>query len=145
MSAKNKKTSGCASPATEQGNAIVEFIGVLGGILLPLLIFIVGIATVATNQFAAAAAARESARAFVRAPTSQMGFVDGEQSGNRVVSDRGLPPARITFECSAHPCLSPGAVVTAQVNVNVALPFIGVNVPITASSSMDVDQHRGAR
>ncbi|MGV9183864.1 hypothetical protein ACTOVN_05240 [Arcanobacterium canis] len=145
MSAENKKASTLVSPATEQGNAIVEFIGVLGGILLPLLIFIIGIATVTTNQFAAAAAARESARAFVRAPTSQMGFVEGERSGNRVVADRGLPPARITFECSAHPCLSPGAVVTAQVNLHVALPFIGVNVPITSSSSMDVDRYRGVR
>lgn len=132
--------------ASESGNAIVEFLGVLVVLVVPALLLIASLATVTAAQFAANAAARDSARAFVRAESSSTAAGIGRAAAERAVSDRGrIGEHTVSFSCSATPCLSAGSDVTATVSIRAVLPVIGTTVTISDSATMTVDPYRRSR
>ena len=126
----------------DDGRAIVEFI-VLGiGLLLPLVYLVLTAARIQAGAFSASLAGREAGRAFVTATT------DAEAEGRArsaaalafgdFAFDRGT---RLELSCDADPCLRPGGQVTATASITVQLPlvpdFLADHVPssVTLSST----------
>ncbi len=132
-------------PRGEEGNAIVEFVGIVVVIVVPALVLLIGLATTTSAQLALDDAARQSARAYVRADSAHAGEARGREVADRAWTDRGLSePLSLDFLCSASPCLTPGAVVTARTSATVTVPIIGA-LALTGEQEMVVDQYRVVR
>jgi hypothetical protein len=126
----------------DEGRAIVEFI-VLGiGLLLPLVYLVLTAARIQAGAFSASLAGREAGRAFVTAATD-------EEAESRARSAAALAFRDFAFDrgtglelrCDGSPCLRPGGEVTATASITVELPlvpdFIADRVPssVTVSST----------
>lgn len=72
----------------EDGNAIVEFVGVMVVIIIPALVLLTGLATTTMAQLALNDAARQSARAYVRAQSASAAYSAG---GSACPSGMGEP------------------------------------------------------
>ena len=87
------------------------------------------------TAFAAVEAARSAARAFVTAPSGQVGRVRAQQAVDLALSDQGVPAqdGQLLITCSAMPCLTAGATVTVAVSGTVRLDwlpsFLGAGTP----------------
>ncbi|KTF03808.1 MULTISPECIES: hypothetical protein [Trueperella] len=132
-------------PRGEDGNAIVEFVGVMVVIVVPALALLTGLATTTTVQLALEDAARQSARAYVRAESVYSGEARGREAASKAWTDRGMDEQLdLNFACSASPCLSPGATVTARASATVTVPIVGA-ITLTGEQAMVVDQYRVVR
>lgn len=136
---------GVALPQPQDGNAIVEFIGVMVVIIVPALVLLTGLATVTMAQLALEDAARQSARAFVRANSGEAGKAHAIDVARSAWAQRGFSePLEVDLSCSARPCLTPGQTVTATVSATVNVPVVGP-LAVVGHQSMTVDQFRVSR
>ncbi|MEW6957390.1 hypothetical protein [Trueperella pyogenes] len=139
----NKPISG--REAGEDGNAIVEFVGVMVVIIIPALVLLTGLATTTMAQLALNDAARQSARAYVRAQSASAAYSAGGSLAHQAWANRGFTePIRLDFSCSARPCLTPGESATARVSATITVPVIGA-LTLHGEQTMVVDQYRVAR
>lgn len=135
---------------SEEGNGTLEALAVLVMLVLPLLIFTVESAGIPRARAVAARAAQEAARSFATADSTAAGTARARAVAHAVVSDAAISDAAANtsppqISCSAHPCLTPGARITATVEVSVPLVYIGRAVLIEQSASTTVDRFREAR
>lgn len=128
----------------DEGNAIVEFLGVALLLLVPVVYLALTLGRLQAATFAVDGAAREGVRGVVTAPDT----VTAEQrmltAVGLALADQGVeadPAASTTVTCDGT-CLDPGATVTVQVAVDVPLPgtawlqgAIPLSVPVTATST----------
>ena len=142
--------------APDRGNAIVEFLGVALVLLVPVVYLVLVLARMQSAAFAVDGAAREAARAFVPAqePTTAAGRAVAAAA--IAFDDQGLDPAAapgaVVIACAADPCLTPGTVVTATIELDVPLPgvpgwlhgVVPLAVPVTATATATVDTFTGA-
>jgi len=144
---------------TEQGSTLVEFIGTAVLLLIPLVYLVLTLGRLHAGAFAVDGAAREAARAAVTAPTSQEAAPRARLAAAIALEDQGFDPApaqtgdAVRVECSADPCLTPGATVSTTVRTVVPLPFVPaalrhwvpLEVPIESRYRASVDQFVEAR
>lgn len=133
------------SKGREEGNAIVESLGVILVLLVPALLATVSMADVLAARSGALAAAREGARAYVRSESSTEATERMRAAANLVLSDRGLSAVGADVTCTANPCLQPGATVSVTISVNAELPVLGRSITIPQTVSMPVDDLRPRR
>lgn len=135
----------------DDGAAIPEFIVVAVGILIPIGYIVVALAQVLGAHAAAAHAAREAGRVFVRDTAIHAGQWRAQQAASIAFADRGLdlPERSLRLEC--HPsCLVPGGTVSVVIDWNMPLPWMPesltsvVNVPISAREEFVIDTYRPA-
>lgn len=139
----------------ERGSAMVEFLGVALILLIPLVYLVMTLARVQAGAFAAEGAAREAVRAMVTAESSSAGAVRADTAVGIALSDQGFArdSGALSLECSASPCLAPGAAVGAVVRVEVPLPllpdavrgWVPLSVPVEASRTGTVDRYAKER
>ncbi|MCL2594350.1 MAG: pilus assembly protein [Promicromonosporaceae bacterium] len=139
----------------ESGSALVEFIGAALLLLIPLMYLLLAVGRIQAAQFAVEAAASSAVRAVVTAPSSLEVEAWAYLAATVALADQGfdiedvLPGGGLRIECSASPCLTPGAIVTASVRVSVPLPFIAslarnwlpLEVPVSAQARTHVDRY----
>lgn len=136
----------------EAGSALVEFLGVSLLLLIPLVYLVLVLAKVQAAAFAVEGAAKEATRAFVLAEDAAAGAQRAETAVHLALGDQGFAPAdgRLAMRCAEAGCLVPGAAVTAEVAVDVALPGVpsslldGVplRIPVSAAHTALVDPLR---
>lgn len=122
----------------ESGDAVVEFIGMLAVVILPLVYLVMSLATVQATTFAAEAGAREAARVLSRDPGA------GARARDQIdlaFDDYGLPaPESARWSCEPVDCSGTDARIRVEVRAHAALPLAprwlgwrGV-VPVEATS-----------
>jgi hypothetical protein len=112
--------------SVDSGAAIIEFLVVFVVLLIPLTYFLLSVFDIQRNAFAATMATRESARVFVTAPSADQGLEEAQAAAALAFADHGLDVTNgaLRLTCSATPCLTPGATVTATYDGIVALPLL---------------------
>ncbi len=137
----------------DAGNAMVEFtfLGVL--LFVPLVYLVVAVFDVQRAGYASSTAVREAGRAFVRAESLGEAEARAREAARIALADQGLQlqPGQLDVTCSADPCLTPGAVVTVTLSLDVALPWAPVlgdrpaaSVAVSARHDAVVDAFRSA-
>ena len=141
-------------PRPDAGAATVEFVLLVIALLIPLTYVVLTVLTVQRSAFGVTQAAREAARGFVTTPDGADPERRARTAAALALSDQGLDSAavRITFQCSATPCLSPSAELTVRVDAQVALPWVpdifgqlAASVPVSAAHTEVVDPYTPTR
>lgn len=156
------RRAGRRALGSDEGGAIVEFLGLSLLLLVPLLYLVVALARIQAAAYGSEFAARESSRGAVVAGVQALERGASLGQATDVASRRGNAIAalaaddfgfdfdgatRVTFACDPQPCLSPGSDIVTMVEVTVGLPGVpgfvsswlplGVTVSSTAASSVD--------
>lgn len=118
---------GAPSPA-EDGSAVVEFVFLGLLLLVPVVYFVLTVASLQGASFAAAGAADHAAKAFAQARDEASARAAAEASVRVAMADFGLAEgaARLEVACDRSPCLQAGAAVRTAVRVEVPLPLTPV-------------------
>ncbi|MEI8057298.1 MAG: pilus assembly protein [Actinomycetes bacterium] len=127
----------------DDGAAILEVLVLGVGLLVPLLYAAMSVMAVQSASFAATAAARESARAYVDAATPAQGIARARVAARLVLADSGLAAVAPRITCIGG-CQVPGSRVDVSVVVSVRLPLIpgAPSVTVSGQESMPVDRFR---
>ncbi|MFE6969569.1 pilus assembly protein [Isoptericola sp. NPDC057653] len=139
----------------EAGAALVEFLGTAVLLLVPLVYLVLTVAQVQAGAFAVEGAAREAGRAMVTADSSAAGAERARAAAGIAFADQGFDvvDGSVSLECSADPCLTPGATVGVRTWLEVPLPFVPaglrgwvpLEIPVTATHVATVDEYGQAR
>lgn len=138
---------------SDTGSAMLEFIVVGIGIVMPLVYLAITVMTLHTASFAAHTAAREAARVFMASPSIAQGNAIAVTMMQQAFNDHGVDSSssHISVTCTNGMCLSPGSLLTVEITSDVPLPFIprwGDSAPLTwpvdANVTMLVDKFRQA-
>ena len=133
---------------SDQGNVIVEFIGITVALLVPLSIIANSSIMVANAYLSTDISARTAARAFVVSSSDASGSRAANSAAALVAQDFDSRNSAITtrISCSKNPCLSPGGFVTVRVSKEVALNLpraLGSrSVVVTSQHTSVVDELR---
>ena len=148
---------GEARHTAESGSALVEFIGAALLLLLPLMYLLLAIGRIQAAQFAVEGAATSAARAMAMAPSSAEAAERARLAVSVALADQGFVAEEVLIdeglriECSADPCLTPGATIVASVRVSVSLPFVPslvrswLPVEVAAQARARVDRYTEVR
>ena len=138
----------------ERGSALVEFIALGVGVLVPLVYVVLAAAAVQSGVYASTQAVREAGRAFVTSADPRQAQERALVAARLSFDDFGivLPSDALTITCSGGPCLSPGSAVSVDLDWSVALPWLpdslaGVAptlIPVRAHHRVPVDDYRGS-
>lgn len=128
----------------DDGTAVLEVLVLGVGLLVPLLYGVLSVMAVQSVSYAATAAAREGARAYVTSDSPLQGLARARAATRLVLSDAGVASSGPTVRCVGG-CLVPGSRVDVTVRVVVPLPLLGgPGVTVTGQESMPVDRYRSA-
>ncbi len=140
--------------ASDRGSAMVEFIALGVGVLVPLVYVVLAAAAVQSAVFASTQAVREAGRAFTSAMTPAQAMVRAQGAARLAFDDHGidLPADALTIACAPGPCLSPGAAVTVVMSWRVPVPWLPAGlageapglVPVHVRHVVPVDDYRGS-
>lgn len=108
---------------SDDGNVIVEFIGITVALLVPLSIIASSSIMVANAYLSTDISARTASRAFVISSSDASGHRAANLAAGLVAQDFDARDAAVTTKvtCSKNPCLSPGGFVTVRVSKEVKL------------------------
>jgi hypothetical protein len=139
---------------SDPGSAVIEFIVVAVGALVPITYLVLAAACVQAAAFASSQAVREAGRAFSTASTEEEGRQRALAAARLAFADHGiaLPPGALRVTCPEGPCLTPGSVVAVDLSWSVALPWlpgsldadVPPRVPVTATHRLPVDDLRSS-
>jgi hypothetical protein len=133
---------------SDQGNVIVEFIGITVALLVPLSIIANSSIMVANAYLSTDISARTAARAFVVSSSDASGSRAANSAAALVAQDFDSRNSAITtkISCSKNPCLSPGGFVTVKVSKEVALnlpsAFGSRSIVVSSQHTSVVDELR---
>lgn len=123
----------------ERGNAIVEFIGAVAGLLIPALLLIVAVVRVQAASFAAESAAVEVARTVTLARDYEVARAGAGTIATLAFADQSLGAPAVQIVCGQGTCTNPGELVS--VTISHAVPLLSVaglelgTFPISASAT----------
>jgi Flp pilus assembly protein TadG len=109
----------------ESGTALVEVVWLAILLLVPLVYLVLAVFEVQRAAFAATAASRAAARAYVLAPSVAQAEQRARAAGQVALADQDVDAAdtRLTITCTGG-CLAPGSVVHVAVRGHVDLPLL---------------------
>ena len=131
----------------DQGNVIVEFVGLVVCVMVPLAFVASSLWSVAVTQLALHNSTHGASRAYVLSETVPIAKARVAAVTSAAMSRYGIPgtTVRTVIRCSTSNCLVPGAYVTVTSSrmVTVRLPVIGARtVTVSASDTAVVDVSR---
>lgn len=137
----------------ESGSALIEFLVIGVGILVPIAYLVLAAGAVQAAVFASTSAVREAGRAFVTSSSADQGRLRASTAATLAFEDHGidLPGDALQVGCSGGPCLAPGSTVVIVVDWRVPLPWLPASlagsapalVPIRVEHRVPVDDYRG--
>lgn len=133
---------------TDEGNVVVEFIGVTVALLIPISIIAGSCMSVAQAYLATDVAARAASRAFVISSSEAQAKTNSRSAA--LLTYKDLDPSKsgisIAFSCSFNPCLTPGGYVTVKVsqtvNLNLPMTLSARSILVSARHTAAVDELR---
>lgn len=138
----------------DSGSAMIEFIVIGVGVIVPLAYLAISAVTVQAAAFASTQAVREAGRAFSSATTPQEGRMRAVAAAQLAFSDHGieLPANALRITCTEGECLAPGSVVDVDLAWSVPLPWlpgslaadVPARIPIEATHRVPVDDYRSS-
>ena len=137
--------------SAEQGSAVIEFVflGIL--LMIPLVYLVLMLGRLQAGAYAVSAAVRESGRAFVTAENEDSAHARAQAAATLAMENLGFGDASsLRIICSSSPCLTPGAEVRSEAEVQVPLPLIPefahavvpLEMPLRAENLSRVDPFR---
>lgn len=110
----------------DDGTASVEFILFGIALLIPLMYLLVTVFSIQSAAYGVSSASREAGRAFVQSPGGTDPQTRAFAAARVALLDHGieLAPEQLIVTCSASPCLTPGATVDVNLELDVALPLL---------------------
>jgi Flp pilus assembly protein TadG len=107
----------------ERGSAMIEFMLFAILLLVPLSLGMVDVSNYFSALMAGESAAREAARGYSQAPSTQLGASSAQAIALKVLDDSGVRyhDFKLRIACSATPCLTPGASIRAIVDLRTDL------------------------
>ncbi len=108
---------------SDDGNVIIEFIGITVALLVPLSIIASSSIMVANAYLSTDVASRTASRAFVVSSSDTSGYRAANSAADLVAKDFDSNDGEVNTEifCTKNPCLSPGGFVTVRVSKEVRL------------------------
>ena len=138
----------------DRGAAMIEFIVLGVGVIVPLAYLAISAVTVQAAVFASTQAVREAGRAFSSATTAQEGRARARVAAQLAFADQGieLPADALRITCVEGECLAPGSAVDVDLAWSVPLPWlpgslaadVPARIPIEATHRVPVDDYRGS-
>lgn len=130
----------------DRGAAVIEFLILGVGLLVPLAYAGVAAAGVQSAVFASTQAVREAGRAFSSAVTADEGRDRALAAARLAFADHGLdlPSTALRLTCPQAACLTPGSTVVVDLTWSVPLPGLPAAVPVQATHTVPVDDFRGS-
>ena len=131
-----------------EGNVIVEFIGITVALLIPISIVASASLTIAQSYLATDIAARNGSRAFVISSNDSNANQDARSAANLAMQDHKALDGQVSIAttCTKNPCLTPGGFVTVTVSrkIDLSLPInLGSrSVVVSAQHTAIVDELR---
>lgn len=130
-------------PDSENGNVVVEFIGVVVALLIPLTVITGAAIEVSRSYIATDVAARAGSRSFVVSNSDSAGRSHAISAVRVAMEDHGVWNSSVStkYVCSESPCLSPGGYVKVTVSqpVQLSLPAsLGSRTIVLQSSHTSV-------
>ena len=142
------------SVPADTGSAVLEFIVVGVGVLVPLVYLALCASTVHAAAFASTQAVREAGRAFSTAATPEQGRARAEAAARLALADQGLslPRGALRVSCPVAPCLAPGSFADVTLEWSVPLPWLPAALsgdapsilPISATHRVPIDDYRSS-
>lgn len=132
----------------QRGNVLIEFVGVVVALLLPVTFIATSCVGVARTYLAQDVAASNATRSFVISQTQSLAFARARAVVATSLRDYNISSssASVGITCSANPCLQQKAVVTITVRrpyvVSVLGPWLSRTVIVSATHSAMVDSGR---
>ena len=132
----------------ENGNVIVEFIGVTVALLVPISIIAIASLSLANEYLSTEIAARTASRAFVVSSNDSSGSRAAKLAANLASQDFNTHQkvSTVRISCTKSPCLSPGGFVTVKVSKTVSLDlpdmFGSRSVVVNSQHTSIVDELR---
>lgn len=136
----------------DRGSALVEFLVVGVGVLVPVGYLALAATTVQAEVLAGTQAVREAGRAFSTAATVDEGRARAAAAARLAFADHGLeaPADGVRITCVGGPCLSPGSTVDVRLSWSVPLPWVPTladaaepAIPLAAQHLVPIDDYRG--
>lgn len=133
-----------ASAGGDDGNAVVEFLGVALLLLVPVVYLALTLGRLQAATFAVDGAAREAARIAQAATDSTTAATQVLAAVGIAFADQGVAadPAGATVVTCDGDCLAPGTTITVEVTADVPLPgtawlqcAVPLEVPVTATAT----------
>lgn len=136
----------------DRGSAVVEFVVVGVGVLVPLVYLLQVVGVLHSGVLASGAAAREAGRAFSTASTVAEARARAESAARLAFADQGLtlPAGSLRVQCLDGACLSPGSSVVVAIDWTARLPWLPdtwareAGVPVSARQQVPVDDYRSS-
>ncbi len=142
------------SRVDDRGAAMIEFIVIGVGVIVPLAYLAISAVTVQAAAFASTQAVREAGRAFSTSTTAQEGRARARVAAQLAFADQGieLPANALRITCAEGECLAPGSVVDVELDWSVPLPWlpgslaadVPARIPIEATHRVPVDDYRSS-
>ena len=131
----------------ENGNVVVEFIGIVMALLVPITFVSTSCWEVARTYLALSSAAHASARAYVVTELESTAHSRSTRVVKAVLTERGIPVSstHTKIVCSANPCLTPAGLVTVSIrrDVVISVPVFGKrSVIVWGTHTAVVDEAR---
>jgi hypothetical protein len=132
----------------DNGNVIVEFIGVTIALLIPLSIIASSCIQVANAYLLTEASARTAARAYAISKNDTVGASAANSAAGLIADDFGTNDSAIKTKifCTMKPCLTPGGFVTVSISKQVRLDLPRVfgsrTVLVSSQHTAAVDELR---
>ena len=132
---------------SEQGNVIAEFIGVIVGLMIPVMFIASACGTFVSTELALRNASESMARAYVVSPTTKVGMQRARTILRATLASQGITPGGVKTKiiCSSSPCLTAGSTVTFTLSRKVTSQFPGLGrrtLTLTQAHTATVDDIR---
>lgn len=141
-----------SGPASESGNAIVEFLGITVILLIPLVYLVLVLAKIQGATFAAQGAAKDVGRAYVLSESIDDAELRASLAFELALANQGFAAdeGTLSLTCGQADCLAAGGTISAVVTVPVSLPgvpgvvrdVVPVAIPVSATHLTVIDQLR---
>ena len=134
--------------SSDEGNVLVEFIGVIVALLIPISTIAGAATSIAQSYLATDVSARAASRAFVVSSSESRAKTNSRHAALVAFNDvdNSRSSASVAISCSKTPCLTPGGYVTVKVSrkVNLQLPmrFGARSILVSAKHTAVVDELR---
>jgi hypothetical protein len=130
----------------DRGAAVIEFLLLGVGLLIPLAYIGIAAAGVQSAVFASTQAVREAGRAFASSVTADEGRGRALAAARLAFADHGLdlPAGALHLTCPEGACLSPGSSVVVDLSWSVSLPGVPAAIPVQSTHTVPIDDFRGS-
>ena len=139
---------------SDDGSAVVEFLGVTVLLLVPLVYLVLTVGRIQGAMFAAESAAREAGRIVAQAENHELALARSGFAAELIFADHGIEvdgAAAIQVRCDSSSCQEPGTQIHVAVRSAVRLPLVpeilgGVvplEVPVSAEYLAAAPEFRG--